>query len=91
MTGEDVLMHYKYYFSAVQCDKFINKLMKGADLGVEHVGFKVTISFTSDKELTKEQIKNLTKYIESSEQEKSLKQYLTNVKFEGMIKEEATE
>lgn len=75
-------MKYRYYFSAIKCDKFICNFIRSADLGIDHIGLSVTISFSSDKELTDEEIEKTIKYIESSEKEKELKQYLTNVKLD---------
>lgn len=76
------MMKYKYIFSALQCDKFISHFIRNADLGINDVGIKVVISFLSDKKLTDEEIEKTKKYLESSEQEKELKIYLTSIKLE---------
>ena len=75
-------MKYKYVFSAIKCDKLMCNFMRSADLGIEHIGLSVAISFLSDKELTDEEIEKTIKYLESSKERKELEQYLASVKLD---------
>ena len=49
--------------------------------GIDSVGVNVTISFTTDKEPTKENIEKIEKLLASSKEEKSLSSYYDCVKF----------
>lgn len=74
-------MKYKYYLTAIQCNRLYSNFMKSCGLGIEDVGVNIQISFITDKEPTKENIKKIEKLLESSKQEKSLGAYYRNVKF----------
>lgn len=74
-------MKYKYYLSAIQCNRFYSNFIKSCGLGIEDVGVNIQISFITDKEPTKENIEKIEKLLESSQQEKSLSSYYRNVKF----------
>lgn len=74
-------MKYKYYLTAIQCNRLYSNFMKSCGLGIEDVGVNIQISFITDKEPTKENIEKIEKLLESSKQEKSLGAYYRNVKF----------
>ena len=74
-------MKYKYYLSAIQCNRFYSNFIKSCGLGIEDVGVNIQISFITDKEPTKQNIEKIEKLLNSSQQEKSLTSYYRNVKF----------
>lgn len=74
-------MKYKYYLSAIQCNRLYSNFIKSCNLGIEDVGVNIQISFMTDKEPTKENIEKIEKLLNSSQQEKSLSSYYRNVKF----------
>lgn len=74
-------MQYKYYLSAIQCNRFCSNFMRSCDLGIEDVGVNIQISFITDKEPTKENTEKIEKLLNSSKEEKSLSSYYRNVKF----------
>lgn len=74
-------MKYRYYLSAIQCNRFYSNFMKSCGLGIEDVGVNIQISFITDKEPTKDNIEKIEKLLNSSQQEKSLSSYYRNVKF----------
>lgn len=74
-------MEYKYYFSAIQGNRFYSNFMRACDLGIEDVGLQIEISFITDKEPTKENIDKIEKLLNSTKEEKSLSSYYRNVKF----------
>ena len=74
-------MKYKYYLTALQCNRIYSFFMRNCGLGIEDVGVNTTISFITDKEPIKENIEKIEKLLESSKQEKSLSSYYRNVKF----------
>lgn len=74
-------MKYKYYLSAIQCNRFYSNFIKSCGLGIEDVGVNIQISFITDKEPTKDNIEKIEKLLNSSQQEKSLSSYYRNVKF----------
>ena len=49
--------------------------------GITDVGMRMTISIDTDKKPTSKYIKKLTKILESTKNEKSLKTYYTHVQF----------
>lgn len=74
-------MKYKYYLSAIQCNRFYSNIMRSFDLGIEDVGLKGEISFITDKKPIKENIDKIEKLLNSTKEEKSLSSYYRNVKF----------
>ena len=68
-------MKYKYYLSAIKCNRIL------CDLGITDFGIKIQISFITTKEPTKKNIKKIEKLLESTKNEKKLKSYYINVKF----------
>lgn len=74
-------MQYKYYLSAIQCNRFYSNFMKSCGLGIEDVGVNIQITFITDKEPTKETTEKIEKLLNSSKGEKSLSSYYRNVKF----------
>ena len=74
-------MKYKYYLTAIQCNRLYSNFMKSCGLGIEDVGVNIQISFITDKEPTKENIEKIEKLLESTKKEKSLEGYYRNVKF----------
>ena len=74
-------MQYKYYLSAIQCNRFYSNFMKACGLGIEDVGVNIQISFITDKEPTKKNIEKIEKLLNSTKEEKSLSSYYRNVKF----------
>lgn len=75
-------MKYKYYLTAIQCNRLYSNFMRGLDLGIDDVGVNIQISFITDKEPTKENTDKIEKLLESSKEEKSLDSYYRNVKFQ---------
>jgi len=75
-------MEYKYYFNAVLCDRFCCNFIKNCDLGIDEYGKAITISFKTDKEPIKENIAKIEKILNSTKDEKDLKYYYANVKFD---------
>lgn len=75
-------MKYKYYLTAIQCNRVYSNFMRGLDLGIDDVGVNIQISFITDKEPTKENTEKIEKLLESSRDEKSLSSYYRNVKFQ---------
>lgn len=74
-------MNYKYYLSAIQCNRAYSSFMRNCDLGIEDVGVNIVISFVTDKEPTKENTLKIENLLNSTKNEKSLKLYYRNVKF----------
>lgn len=74
-------MKYKYYLTAIQCNRLYSNFMKNCGLGIDDVGVQVKISFITDKEPNKENIKKIEELLESSKNEKKLGAYYRNVKF----------
>lgn len=74
-------MKYKYYLTALQCNRIYSSFMRNCGLGIEDVGVNITISFTTNKEPIRENIEKIEKLLESSKQEESLSSYYRNVKF----------
>lgn len=86
-------MKYRYYFTALQCNRFYTNFMRTCDLNIEDVGIQVKISFISDIEPTQENISKLEKIIEQTQNEKNLETYFRNVKCSSLkiIEEEENE
>lgn len=74
-------MKYKYFLSAIQCNRLYSDFMRICDLGIDSVGVRIEISFVTGKEPTKDNINKIEKLLESSKDEKSLSSYYANVKF----------
>lgn len=74
-------MKYKYFLSALQCNRLYSNFMRSCDCGISDVGTRVEISFITDKEPTKENIEKIEKLLESSKEEISLSSYYATVKF----------
>ena len=74
-------MKYKYYLSAIQCNRLYSNFMKSCGLGIEDVGINIQISFITDKEPIKENTEKIEKLLNSTKEEKSLGAYYKNVKF----------
>lgn len=74
-------MKYKYFLSAIQCNRLYSDFMRSCDLGIDSVGVRIEISFVTGKEPTKDNINKIEKLLESSKDEKSLSSYYANVKF----------
>lgn len=74
-------MKYKYFLSAIQCNRLYSNFMKSCGLGIEDVGVNIEISFITDKEPNIENTNKIEKLLESSKEEKSLSSYYRNVKF----------
>lgn len=82
-------MKYKVYLDALQCDRFVSRFMRKCDLGIEDVGIPVIISFTLDKEPTKEVLDKIIKKHEETKEIDTFGHYLTSVKLNRVeIKEE---
>lgn len=75
-------MEYKYYFNAILCDRFCCNFIRACDLGIDEYGESITITFITDKEPTKENIAKIEKILNSTKEEKILKYYYVNVKFD---------
>ena len=75
------MMKYRYYLSAVQCNRLYCNFIKSCDLGIDSAGVPITISFVTDREPTKEIIEKIERLLNSSEQEESLSCYYKCVKF----------
>ena len=73
-------MKYRYFFRAVQCNRVYSDFIKSCDLGISEIGVNIGISFVTDKEPTKENIKKIEDLLNSTKDEKSLSSYYTNVK-----------
>ena len=74
-------MMYKYYFTAIQCNRWYSNFIRVCGLGINEVGVNIEISFITDKEPTKQNTEKIEKLLESSKEEKSLSSYYRNVKF----------
>ena len=74
-------MKYRYFLSAIQCNRLYSNFMKSCGLGIEDVGVNIEISFITDKEPNIENTNKIEKLLESSKEEKSLSSYYRNVKF----------
>ena len=74
-------MKYKYFLSAIQCNRLYSDFMRSCDLGIDSVGVRKEISFVTGKEPTKDNINKIEKLLESSKDEKSLSSYYADVKF----------
>ena len=74
-------MKYKYFLTALQCNRWYSSFMRACDLGIDEVGVNKEISFVTDKKPTKQNIKQIEKLLESTKEQKSLECYFTNVKF----------
>ena len=74
-------MKYKYYLSAIQCNRSYSNFMRSCGLGIEDVGINIEISFITDKEPIKENTEKIEKLLNSTKEEKSLSSYYRNVKF----------
>lgn len=72
-------MKYKYYLSAIQCNRLYSNFIKSCGLGIEDVGVNIQISFNTDKEPIKENIDKIEKLLNSTKEEKSLSSYYRNV------------
>lgn len=72
-------MKYKIYLNAIQCDRFLSNMIRAFDLGISEYGTPVIISFTIDKEPTKEIVQKIIDCHIKTKEEKSLKTYLSNV------------
>lgn len=75
-------MKFRYYFTAIQCNRFCCNFIKSCDLGIDGYGKTVSISFITDLEPNKQNIEKLEKLLEKSEEETSLEEYFSMVKFE---------
>ena len=75
-------MKYKLFFTAFMCDRLCGKFMKVCDLGVENVGVKVNMFFTTTTKPTKEYIDDKIKILESTKQYEKLEKYFANVKLD---------
>ena len=74
-------MKYRYFLSAIQCNRLYSNFMKSCGLGIEDVGVNIEISFITDKEPNMENTNKIEKLLESSKEEKCLSSYYRNVKF----------
>lgn len=74
------MIMYRLYFSVILCDRFTSNFMRTCEL-CDHVGIRTTVTMTTNEEPTDEYIKKITKVMESTKDEKSLKQYYTCVEF----------
>lgn len=78
---KEIKVRYKFYFSAIQCNRTYSNFIRNCDLGVSDVGSQVEISFTTDKKPTQKNIDKMINILESTKQEESLAQYYTCVKY----------
>lgn len=74
-------MKYRYYLTAIQCNRLYSNCMRNCDLGIDEIGVSVQISFITDKQPNNENIEKIKKLLESTKNEKKLESYYTNVKF----------
>lgn len=74
-------MKYRYFLSALECDRFYSNFMKACDLGIEHVGIPIEISFVTDKKPTEANKNMIEKILEETIKNKKLDRYYTQVKF----------
>ena len=72
---------YRYYFSAIQCNRAYSNFMKSCDLGITDVGIPKEISFVTDTEPKKDNINKIENLLNSTQKEKELGAYFRNVKF----------
>lgn len=69
-------MKYRYYVSAVQCNRYNSNLK-----GIEDIRINVLMNFITDKEPMKRNIDEIIKTIESTRDDESLPVYYTDVDF----------
>ncbi len=75
-------MWYKYYFSIIQCNRFFSDFMRACDLGgIEDVGVRAELSFTTKEKPTKEYIEMMENVINSTKENKELNYYYTYAKY----------
>ena len=74
-------MKYRYYLTAIQCNRLYSNFMRNCDLGIDEVGVSIQISFVTNKIPNKENVEKIEKLLESTKNEKKLESYYTNVKF----------
>lgn len=76
------MSEYNYCFSVILCDRWCSNFIKNCDLGIEEYGVSATISFVTNLKPNKQNIKRIIKLLESTKDNKELKQYYSMVKFE---------
>lgn len=74
-------MKYKYFLSAIQCNRLYSDFMRSCGLGIDSVGVRIEISFITSKEPAEDNINKIEKLLESTKDEKSLSSYYADVKF----------
>lgn len=73
-------MKYKIYLDAIKCDRLCCNFIRSCDLGIEEYGIPVIISFYMEEQPTKEIIDKIIDCHLKSREEKSLRNYFSNVK-----------
>ena len=71
---------YKIYLNALQCNRFYCNFIRSCDLGIDYYGVPIEISFTTNKEPTKEFIQKIIELLETSKNEQKLEWFFSDIK-----------